>query len=251
MLFVGTSGYSYEDWRGYFYPKWLPKSKFLEFYSKHFNACEINSTYYRMPTPEFLGSLVRRVGITFSVKAPSIFTHRREWGRSERDIFLKSLEAMGESLGCVLFQLPHSFHLNSENLDYIKKVASTFADIPKVFEFRSAEWVAPQVSKFLGEIKAGFCCVDEPRIKGLVPPLVVCTSNIGYVRFHGRNAEKWYKHGKPEERYDYLYSKDELEEWAGKIRKMADKTEKLFAFFNNHPRAQAVKNAKDFMEILS
>jgi uncharacterized protein YecE (DUF72 family) len=96
---------------------------------------------------------------------------------------------------------------------------------------------------------AGFVCVDEPQLKSLLPPIAVSTSGIGYIRFHGRNRSKWYT-GNTKDRYDYLYTKDELTEWLPKIRELSGRTEKLFIFFNNHAKAQAITNARMMMDLL-
>jgi len=99
-------------------------------------------------------------------------------------------------------------------------------------------------------LSIGYCCVDEPRLKGLMPPLAVLTSNIGYVRFHGRNSEKWWKHEQAFERYNYLYSPEELSEWVGKIKALAEKSDKTFVIFNNHYQGQATLNARMMEELL-
>ncbi|NLJ60750.1 MAG: DUF72 domain-containing protein, partial [Firmicutes bacterium] len=96
----------------------------------------------------------------------------------------------------------------------------------------------------------GFCAVDEPRLPGLVPPIAEATSALGYVRFHGRNAKKWWKHDTPGERYDYLYQEAELKEWIPKIRQVADKTEKTYVFFNNCHSGQAAENARMLQTML-
>lgn len=117
-------------------------------------------------------------------------------------------------------------------------------------EFRQKEWLRESLFKRLQELGAGFVCVDEPPLPSLIPPVIINTSNSGYIRFHGRNKKKWYGTDS-RERYDYLYSEEELKEWAPKIKELADRTEKLFVFFNNHAKAQAVTNAKMVINLLS
>jgi len=102
----------------------------------------------------------------------------------------------------------------------------------------------------LREQALGFCCVDEPRLKGLLPPIAEATSNVGYVRFHGRNAAKWWQHEQAYERYDYTYSKEELGEWTPKIQKLNQAAEIVFVFANNHYRAQGIDTARQLRLLL-
>jgi uncharacterized protein YecE (DUF72 family) len=209
-----------------------------------------------MPTPYFFERVISKIKskegkFEFSIKAPSTFTHLRDYSQDDVRKFRESLIFLSNFLGCILFQFPHSFHLSKKNILYIDELSDRFADFPKIFEFRSSEWVNSEAFLLLKERDIGFCCVDEPAIHGLMPPIAVATSKIGYVRLHGRNAQKWYKHEKPEERYDYLYSEEELSEWKVKVSEISRGTDKVFVFFNNHPRAQAVKNALQFNQMLT
>ena len=250
QFLVGTSGWSYRDWIGYFYPKGTRPSDFLRYYAKYFSTTEINSTYYRLPTPELMQALFRKTPeyFVFSVKATDIFTHKREWTQDDARAFKEAVKQLNGKLGVVLFQFPHSFHLTRKNFDYIKKIRDEFQEFPLAFEFRSREWFQDKIFQALEKMGVSLVCVDEPDVPGLPPPLCVSTSPIAYIRFHGRNAQKWYEHEKPEERYDYLYSEEELDEWAEKIVKLP--SEKVFVYFNNHPRAQAVQNAQQMIKIL-
>ncbi len=118
-------------------------------------------------------------------------------------------------------------------------------------EFRNVEWIRDEVFDLLRKLDLGFCCVDQPRFKNLVPPVAVATSAISYLRFHGRNYEKWWQHDEAWERYDYLYSREELTEWVEKVETLAAETETVLAFFNNHYQAQAVQNAQLFTDMLT
>jgi uncharacterized protein YecE (DUF72 family) len=109
-----------------------------------------------------------------------------------------------------------------------------------VVEFRHAQWLKPEVFGWLRDRNIGFCCVDEPQLPNLLPPLAEVTSDIGYVRFHGRNAAKWWQREHAYERYDYAYSAEELKEWLPRINKLNSLTEKTFVFANNHWRGQAI-----------
>ena len=92
--------------------------------------------------------------------------------------------------------------------------------------------------------------MDEPQLEGLLPPTAHVTSDTGYVRFHGRNAAKWWDHEEGWERYDYRYSRDELEEWVPRIRKLMEETETLFVFYNTHFKGKSVDNAMDLLDLL-
>jgi uncharacterized protein YecE (DUF72 family) len=181
-------------------------------------------------------------GFLFSVKAHQEMTHKRENSEAVFKDFQRALEpllAQGK-LGCVLAQFPYSFKLNRRNLDYLALFRERLGELPEVIEFRHAGWLKEEVFQLLRILRLGFCCVDEPSLPGLLPPLAVATSDIAYVRFHGRNAAKWWQHEQAYERYDYSYSVDELREWWPRIQSLNSSAQKTFVFANNHWRAQAV-----------
>ena len=248
MILVGTSGFSYDDWGGPFYPESLPKQDWLAYYSQHFRTCELNFSYYRVPTAPSLERMAEKSGgrVEFVVKANQEMTHVREDNAKVFEAFNRALVPLTERklLGCVLAQFPYSFHCKQENLDYLKRFQEQMGDIPVVVEFRNRQWIKEATFKLLREIDCGFCCVDEPQLKGLLPPVAVATAHIGYVRFHGRNREKWWEHADPAERYDYLYSEAELREWLPKIRALEEHTAKVYVFTNNHRKGKAVQNAQ-------
>jgi uncharacterized protein YecE (DUF72 family) len=255
MIHIGTSGYSYDDWVGPFYPKGLAKTRFLEHYARHFACVEVNYTYYRMPTAATLGAMGRKVGpeFRFVVKAPGELTHER----AERPEAFVEFQAAVQPLiqegkfGCVLAQFPYSFRPVDENREYLRQFAERMGGLPTVIEFRHSGWVSPVTFGQLRELSLGFCCVDEPRLSNLMPPIAEATSGVGYVRFHGRNAAKWFQHKEAWERYDYLYAREEMQEWVPKARQLATRTEDTYVFFNNHYNAQAVQNASLFVEMLA
>ncbi|MBM4355209.1 MAG: DUF72 domain-containing protein [Deltaproteobacteria bacterium] len=253
-VFVGTSGYSYPDWVGPVYPPGMPKTDFLTHYAERFDAVEINFTYYRMPTRATLSAMAEKAGgrIRFAVKLTDVFTHARTAGEAEVVEFLRAVEALADRdvLGCLLAQFPWSFRPSDEAREHLRRLAADFAAHPLVVEVRNRAWVSMDFFSFLREIGAGFCCVDEPPLKGLLPPLEVVTSPVAYLRFHGRNAAKWWQHERPEERYDYRYSRDELAPWIPRIRRMQKNAAEVYAFFNNHFEGKAVANATDLLEML-
>lgn len=252
---IGTSGFSYEDWKGFFYPPDLKRSDMLSFYARYFPAVEINSTYYRLPDPATTFQMVRKVpeGFEFVMKAHQEMTHADQFQPQAFAQFREALAPMRDAgmLGCVLAQFPWSFKRTPQNEGYLRKFRQELEDVPLVIEFRNAGWVGEDVFDLLRGLEVGYCCVDEPRLKGLVPPVEVATSRVGYVRFHGRNAEKWWHHEHAWERYNYLYSAEELQEWVPKIQQLADQTDKTYVFFNNHYQGKAGHNAAQMAELLN
>lgn len=248
MLLIGTAGYSYEDWRGVFYPEDLDKKEMLSFYAREFSFTEVNSTFYAMPNRFMLYHMQEKTpdNFQFVIKAYKRMTHKREDNEQHFSDFREALKPLmeAEKLGCVLAQFPTSFRNRDENRDYLKEFRERRGDIPIVIEFRHEEWIHERVFDLLEEEELGYVSVDEPQFKTLVPPVVRATSRIGYVRFHGRNDKKWWQHQESHERYDYSYSETELQEWVPKIVKLADQTEKTFVSMNNHYRAQAVINGR-------
>ncbi len=254
MLYMGTSGYSYEDWVGPFYPQHLKKTDWLTYYATQFRATEINYTYYRMPNARTLAAMADKVpdGFVFTVKAPQDLTHIRE---DIKGLFPQLKEALQPLIaegkfGCVLAQFPHSFHNTPENQDYIRVFRERMGDLPVVVEFRGRDWLTDEIFDLLRQQQLGFCCVDEPRFKELMPPVAVATSPVAYVRFHGRNAKKWWHHERSEERYDYTYPEEELQEWVPKIQQLERESQVVFAFANNHYRGQAADTVRKLEKLL-
>jgi uncharacterized protein YecE (DUF72 family) len=255
MVRVGTSGFSYPEWKGPFYPEKLPQQQMLAYYSHHFPAVEINSTYYHIPTARNMAAMVKRAEgrVEFSVKAHQEMTHTRDKYTEALPLFREAIVPLrdAEALGCVLFQFPFSFKATPPNADFLRRIASDLTPDPVAVEFRHRSWTRDETFALLRDLGVAYCCVDEPRLPNLPPPVVRVTAPIAYVRFHGRNRQKWWTHGETWERYDYLYSEAELIEWAPKIRFLAEATKKCYAFFNNHARGQAVTNAQMLSRLLA
>ncbi len=251
-IIVGTSGYSFDDWEGVFYPKGHPKGKRLDFYKDHFDAAEINSTYYRIPHAAVFYHMVNKVGkdFEFMVKTHRSFTHDRRDLQMETAAFNEALAPMRESgkLKGYLAQFPYGFRFGRANMDHIRSSKELFGDIPLYVEFRHKSWDVPETYETLKDEGIGFCCVDEPALPGLFPPVTELTTEIGYVRLHGRNARNWW--GKRGDRYDYLYSKEELLDWKRKIDDLKSRADKIYLFFNNCHLGQAVRNARMFVELM-
>ena len=179
-------------------------------------------------------------------------THKREDNapvfKAFRDI-LEPLIAAGK-LGCILAQFPYSFGFTRHNWDYLELFRERLGELPVVVEFRNARWLRKEVFDWLRRHGLGFCCVDEPRLPNLLPPLAAATSKTGYVRFHGRNSAKWWQHERAYERYDYSYTKQELSEWVPKIQELDSLAEKTFVFANNHWRGQSVGTIRQLRMML-
>jgi uncharacterized protein YecE (DUF72 family) len=254
MISIGTSGFSYDDWVGPFYPAGLPKREWLAFYAREFKTLEVNATYYGVPAPATMAGMAARTptGFLFTVKAHQDMTHKREGNAAVFAAFLAAMSPLAEAgkLGCVLAQFPFSFHATTLNRDYLLEFQSRLGELPLVVEFRNAEWLNEATFNFLRAHQIGFCCVDEPRLPGLMPPVAVAISAVAYVRFHGRNSAKWWQHQQAYERYDYLYSPAELQEWLPKINDLASSAAQVYLFANNHWQAQAVDTARQLRLML-
>lgn len=249
---IATSGYSYEDWRGFFYPDKLAKNKMLKFYAQHFNGVEVNSSFYTIPSQQTIRRLTERTppDFEFIVKVNRETTHRRMENEAALKILREALRPMQEAgkLKGLLAQFPYSFKNNERNRKYLSETAALCNGSPLFFEFRHSSWVKAAIPSFLKSLGAGYVNVDEPQLPGLLPPQEIVTSDFGYIRFHGRNEAKWWT-GQGSERYDYLYSDNELKSWTGHIKEILRKTLKTYIFFNNHPRGQAIRNSKQ-MKVL-
>jgi len=245
---VGTSGFSYPEWRGVFYPEKLPQPQMLTFYAQHFPAVELNSTYYHIPSARNMAAMARRAEgrVDFAVKAHQDMTHTREKLGEALPAFREAIRPLREAgaLGCLLLQFPFSFKAGQVNAEFLRRVTAELRPDPVVVEFRHRSWTTEETFALLRELGAAYCCVDEPRLPNLPPPVVRATAPLAYVRFHGRNRKTWWAHAEAWERYDYLYSEAELREWAPRIKTLAETAETCYAFFNNHARGQAVTNAQ-------
>ena len=254
MIYIGTSGFKFDDWKGAFYPPDLSEKSWLNYYGERFNCVEVNSTYYRLVHPRTFYFMAEKVpaGFEFTVKAYGGLTHESGEGSDDDfQAFVNSVQPLIEArkFGCILAQFPHRFHNTQENRAYLAEFKERLGGLPTVIEFRSREWAEPPVFDFLREHDLGYCAVDEPQFKNLIPPIAVATSSVGYVRFHGRNYETWWK-GDNKTRYDYLYSEDELKEWLPKVKQLEQQTEKVYVFMNNCYAGKAATNAAQMKDLL-
>jgi len=252
MIAVGTSGYRYSDWRGVFYPEDLPESEELAYYAQRFTTVELNFTYYRMPSYHTIEAMVGKTspGFTFWVKANEATTHQQD--RSVAAAFNEALRPARDAgrLAGILCQFPYSFRNTERSRAYLAALREDFPHDPLVVEFRNAAWANDAVFAFLRANRLGFCCVDEPAIRGLMPRIAVATAPTAYVRFHSRDASKWYEGG-GKERYNYRYRRSELEEWVPKVRQLSSEAQNVYIFFNNCHAGHAAVNAEEFKKLLA
>lgn len=249
---IGTSGYSFQDWRGVFYPDNLPNNKMLDLYMRHFATVEINATYYGIPRPSVFASMAARAPehFDFMVKVPESFTHRREQLERDRDRFLQAIEPLrgGRRLAGLLAQFPFSFRFGTEELHYLSIIKQVIEPTRLFVEFRHESWLNRAMYDHLRTESIGYVSVDEPPLPGLIPPHAFATTPTAYVRLHGRNGAQWWTGGAL--RYDYRYSSAELEEWGKKVVTLQAKGETTYVFFNNCHQGHAVLNARDFRRII-
>ncbi len=257
MIRVGTCGFSYREWIGPFYPRGVAQSDFIAYYAERFDAVEIDSTYYATPGPDMFERLDRRTppAFRFAVKAPAAITHvpaEDEPSEDESKRFAECLEPIRASgkLGAILAQFPNGFRPSPAAYRRIDALRKAWPHAPIVVEFRHRDWQKPEVLRRLRALDLGWCNVDEPSHETLMSPGAHVTADVGYVRFHGRNAATWWRHDKPADRYSYLYSDEELAEWVPRIVEIADKARETYVFFNNHANGQSASNARQMAEIL-
>ena len=250
---VGTSGYSFADWIGPFYPYHIPKGKMLDFYVQHFPTVEINSTYYRIPHPAVMYNMVKKAppGFDFMVKVPQSFTHRRDSMASEIDAFKESIRPVVDSgkLAGLLAQFPYSFKRSPEAESHLLACRESVAPAKLFIEYRHSSWSSISVVEKMRREGVGYVSVDEPDLPGLMDRSVHLTTDTAYVRLHGRNADGWWVSG--EQRYNYLYSESELEEWRQRIEAIRNKVARVYVYFNNCYDGKAASNALDFIKRLN
>src|SRR5882762_4804830 len=224
----GLAGWSYPDWKGIFYPKRKPRGfTELSYVSEFFDTVEINTSFYSPLRPDYCLQWIDQVSANprflFSAKLWQKFTHELITTREDEKVVRAGFDVLrnGGKLGAVLLQLPFSFHRNAENIGRLKKLFIQFKDYPLVVEVRHGTWNDKFFYDLLAERGVGFCNIDQPVIGNSLEPSGHVTGPVGYVRFHGRRYDTWFNDD-PEipayERYNYLYSTEELEPWVTRIR---------------------------------
>ncbi|HJP94879.1 MAG TPA: DUF72 domain-containing protein [Pyrinomonadaceae bacterium] len=259
IIRIGPAGWSYKDWEGIVYPQ-KPGKKFdpLEYLAQYFNTIEINSSFYRPPTASTTKAWANRVAankqFVFTAKLHRIFTHERGKASAEDEkLFREGMDVLAKSdrLGSVLLQFPWSFKNTPDDRFYLAQLLERFSDYPLVVEVRHTSWNNEEVYEWLEERGVGVCNIDQPVFKRSIRPAALTTSPIGYVRLHGRNYQNWFRDkAERDERYDYLYSLDELDPWITRIKEVAKNTRETYVITNNHFRGQAVVNAVEIKAAL-
>ena len=253
---VGPAGWSYTDWENVVYPPHGSKFDHLAYLSSFFDTIEINSPFYRIPPPTHAKSWVRRVSANpefkFTTKVFRGFTHEEaKLAKEDVKAFRNYLDPLMEAdrLGAILLQFPWSFKNSPESVDKLAALFKAFDEYPKALEVRHSTFQNAEFFDFLSEHDVAWVNVDQPLFDNSVKPDDTVTGPVGYVRFHGRNYEKWFAHKESWERYNYLYSEKELEPWVGRIESMA-KNKDTYVVTNNHFRGQAIVNAGELKESL-
>lgn len=242
---LGTSGYSYTDWVGPFYPPGTSRGEMLAYYSSRFSTAEINSTYYRIMHPKVSWNMVNKTpeGFEFILKLHSSMTHSRDATKDQWREFDEMLKPFieAEKLSGLLAQFPYSFKPSEEALRYIEELNEETGDIPLAIEFRYDEWYRTEILERITDDDMALVTVDLPRLPHLPPPQAIGGKPFGYIRLHGRNARQWWSGGPL--RYDYTYSNEELHAWLPVIDRLGSESGRIFVMFNNCHFGQAVKDA--------
>ena len=253
---IGPAGWSYKDWEGTVYPRHGSKFDHLAYLASFFDTIEINSPFYRIPPPTHSKSWVRRIAdnpnFKFTTKVFRGFTHD-DASLADADVtaFRNYLDPLADAnrLGAVLLQYPWSFKNSDESRDKLAALFNAFDGYPLALEVRHSTFQNEEFFQFLNEHDVAWVNVDQPLFHDSVKPSDAMTGPLAYARLHGRNYEKWFAHSETWERYNYLYSKEELSPWVARIQTMASAKE-TYVVTNNHFRGQAIVNAVELEESL-
>ena len=277
---IGTSGWNYPSgrgtWNGVFYPKRRPKGfDELAYYAEHFDTVEVNSTFYGQPRAEVCRGWAARtpIGFEFAIKLYQKFTHPRMFGervarslpdavrsdrgtiaalagvnRNDLDEFHRGIEpiAAAGKLGALLAQFPPSFKDTPASRYVLMGLLRAFHDYPVAVELRHSTWSdrIGETLALLNGFNAAWVQIDEPKFRfSIRQNYLPNVTGFYYMRLHGRNAAKWWKHDKAEDRYDYLYSADELNEFSETASAAKQLVKKTYLYTNNHFSAKSVANA--------
>jgi uncharacterized protein YecE (DUF72 family) len=261
LLRIGPAGWAYKDWAGYVYPQPRPKGFHPAiFLAEYFDTIEINTSFYHPMQAEHAGQWIERVSgnprFLFTAKLWKKFTHEHDATLADEREARAGLDVLhaGKKLGAVLVQFPFSFHREPGTIEYLSRLLKRFSDYPLVVEVRHLSWNVPATFELLRERNAGFCNIDQPIIGRSLGPSTAATAPVGYVRLHGRRYDTWFTDDPemaPHERYNYLYSGEELKPWAERIRKVSKQAGTVFVITNNHYEGKGVVNALQLINILT
>jgi uncharacterized protein YecE (DUF72 family) len=270
-IHIGPAGWAYKDWDGTVYPDQIKKSKHpVEYLAQYFDLIEINTSFYGHIKPEWGKLWCRKAkavnpDFLFTAKLNKAFTHSPvavvestsaktiRYSDKDEDNTRAGLDSIAEEgmLGALLMQFPISFKNTDENRDHLELLIRQFREYPLAVEVRHASWQNAGTLRYFFEKGVAFCNIDQPQLGQAVKPSDEVTSNIGYVRLHGRRYDQWFEPEKPSDRYDYLYSAEELLGWKGKIETMAKKANVTFVVANNHFQGKAPANALELRSMIT
>jgi uncharacterized protein YecE (DUF72 family) len=249
QVWIGTSGYSYPDWVGDFYPPGTKSANMLPYYARQFPLVELNYTFYRPPTASALATLAEKAppGFQFIVKAPQTISHEQlNDDLPSFRLATGELARRGRLLG-TLCQLPQSCHHGRRNLDRLAMLGGALGGLRPAVEFRHPSWFRPEMPAWLAAHGLDLVAVDAPELPGIYPSRWVQAGRRAYVRLHSRNAANWYAGGK--ERYDFSFSDKDLGEWVDAASAAAGITDEALFLFNNCYGGQAAVNARRLAQL--
>jgi uncharacterized protein YecE (DUF72 family) len=249
-VWIGTSGYSFPNWVGGFYPPGTRGHALLHFYARHFPVVELNFTFYRCPTPQMLARLARQTpaAFRFAVKVPRSISHEGRWEDMTQFRAAIDVLAAANRLAEAVCQLPQSVHNDAAHRHFLERMGLRLAGLPVGVEFRHVSWTKPNVVDWLRKHHLDLIAVDVPDLPALYPRGPVWSGTRFFARLHSRNAANWYAGGS--NRYDFDYPDDLLQEWVAGLRLASATCDVAYLMFNNCKTTQAVGNAKRMGELL-
>ncbi len=260
-LLIGPAGWSYSDWNGIVYPTRRPRGFHEAAYlSQFFDTIEINTSFYQPLRPTLARQWIDRVAANprflFTAKLWQKFTHEPVTTPQDEAAVRAGFDVLRDAgkLGAILLQFPFSFHNTPENVARLETLLRAFGDYPLAVEVRHSTWAQKNFYQLLHERGAGFCNIDQPVIGNSIKPTGRATSPLGYIRLHGRRYDTWFTDDPAVpsyERYNYLYSLEELEPWAERIKKVSARAEKTFVITNNHYQGKSIVNALELIRLVT
>ena len=266
---VGVAGFSYKDWQGIVYPPSLKANARVEYLARFFDLIEINTSFYGHIKPAVGKEWCRMAAsvnphFMFTAKLNRAFTHSpvaivestsaktiRPAESDERDAKAGYDSIAAEKmLGALLAQFPISFKCSDENRDYVERLVRLFRSYPLVLEIRHSSWNEQEVLAWLQGLHVGLCNIDQPLLGRALRPSAHATSPVGYIRLHGRNYKQWFAETNVRDRYDYLYSNEELSKWKDRALEVAAKAENTYVVANNHNLGKAAVNALELIAMI-
>jgi len=266
---VGVAGFSYKDWQGIVYPPSLKANGRVAYLARFFDLIEINTSFYGHIKPAVGREWCRMAAsanphFMFTAKLNRAFTHSpvaileptsaktiRPGDSDERDAKAGYSAIAGEGmLGALLAQFPISFKCTDENRTYVEHLVALFRSYPLVLEIRHTSWNEPEILGWLQSLQVGLCNIDQPLLGRALRPSAHATSVVGYIRLHGRNYKQWFAETNVRDRYDYLYSAEELSKWKDRALEVAAKAENTYVVANNHNLGKAAVNALELIAMI-